>query len=219
MDWHRQIDAYCERLGPGFWAEPVNAVTNLAFIVAALLAWRHWKARGGGDPPVLALTALTGVIGIGSFLFHTVATRWAALADVLPIQIFIGGYFLLAMRRFMGFRGWIAVLATALFLIAAFRLPAYLPVRMPGGYIAALLALAAIGLALRLGAGRAEARIAGWPMLAAAALFAGSLALRTLDGPLCPTFPLGTHFAWHMLNGTLLYVLLRIAMAVPRANR
>jgi hypothetical protein len=25
------IDAYCERLGPGLWAEPLNALTNLAF--------------------------------------------------------------------------------------------------------------------------------------------------------------------------------------------
>ena len=32
--WTRQIDIYCERLGPGFWAEPVNALSNGAFLVA-----------------------------------------------------------------------------------------------------------------------------------------------------------------------------------------
>ncbi len=33
----RAIDLYCERLGPGLWAEPLNAVTNLAFILAGIL--------------------------------------------------------------------------------------------------------------------------------------------------------------------------------------
>ena len=36
MDWSAPIDAYCERLGPQFWAEPVNAATNGAFLIAAL---------------------------------------------------------------------------------------------------------------------------------------------------------------------------------------
>ena len=34
------IDLYCERFGPGIWAEPINALTNLAFLVAAFAAWR-----------------------------------------------------------------------------------------------------------------------------------------------------------------------------------
>ena len=34
------IDLYCERLSPGIWAEPINALTNLAFLVAAFAAWR-----------------------------------------------------------------------------------------------------------------------------------------------------------------------------------
>ena len=29
------IDAYCERTSAAYWAEPVNAVTNLAFLLAA----------------------------------------------------------------------------------------------------------------------------------------------------------------------------------------
>ena len=34
------IDNYCERIGDGFWAEPLNAITNLAFILAAFFSWR-----------------------------------------------------------------------------------------------------------------------------------------------------------------------------------
>lgn len=31
------IDIYCERLGPGLWAEPLNALTNAAFFYSRRL--------------------------------------------------------------------------------------------------------------------------------------------------------------------------------------
>ena len=34
------IDLYCERLDSSFWAEPINALTNVAFIIAAWGVWR-----------------------------------------------------------------------------------------------------------------------------------------------------------------------------------
>ena len=51
------------------------------------------------------------------------------------------------------------------------------------------------------------------PLSLAALAFAISLTLRTVDIALCPAFPLGTHFAWHILNAVVLYVLLRTAMS------
>lgn len=44
------------------------------------------------------------------------------------------------------------------------------------------------------------------------ALFAVSLTLRQLDGPLCQGWPLGTHFGWHLCNAAVLYLLLRLAI-------
>ncbi len=70
MGWFEQVDGYCERLGPGFWAEPVNAVTNAAFLIAALWAW----PRTAGLPLARAMAVMLGVIGLGSFLFHTLRT-------------------------------------------------------------------------------------------------------------------------------------------------
>jgi len=29
------MDGYCERVGPGLWAEPLNAVSNAAFLIGA----------------------------------------------------------------------------------------------------------------------------------------------------------------------------------------
>lgn len=119
MDWTAPIDAYCERLDATFWSEPVNAVTNAAFLVAALLAFRDWRARGQGDPAALLLIVIVALVGIGSFLFHTFATRWAALADVLPIALFINIYFCLALRRLVRLSWPFAVFGTLLFLGAS----------------------------------------------------------------------------------------------------
>jgi hypothetical protein len=214
MDWTRTIDNYCERLGPAFWAEPWNAVTNAAFIAAAVVGLIA-AARGGRlDRPFALLVALTVLVGIGSFLFHTFATVWAVTADVIPIQLFIVAYFALAMRRFAGFPWWGAALATVAFMLVAFVGGGALRTATGGalngseGYVPPLLALVVVGLAL-VAAGR---RGAGWSLVAAGGIFAVSLTFRTIDMAVCEAFPLGTHFLWHILNGVLLGVLL-LAMA------
>jgi hypothetical protein len=33
------MDAYCERVGMGLLAEPLNAVSNVSFLLAAWAAW------------------------------------------------------------------------------------------------------------------------------------------------------------------------------------
>ena len=39
MAWSDQVFSYCERGGaPGFWAEPLNALSNGAFIITGLIA-------------------------------------------------------------------------------------------------------------------------------------------------------------------------------------
>ncbi|WP_210248475.1 ceramidase domain-containing protein [Methylobacterium sp. WL103] len=114
MDWFEPIGAFCERDGAAFWAEPVNALSNAAFLVAAVAA--HRRARAADDRAGVALALLTAVVGIGSFLFHTLAVRWAMLADVVPIAVFIHAYFYLAMVRFLRFgpvAAWAATLAFA----------------------------------------------------------------------------------------------------------
>ena len=43
----------------------------------------------------------------------------------------------------------------------------------------------------------------------AAVVFCASLVFRTIDELVCPSFPIGTHFLWHLLNGGLLYLAMR----------
>ena len=98
-----KIFNYCERAqDPSFWAEPLNAVTNAAFLIAAAVCLVIALRARRADGPVLWLIAVMAAIGVGSFLFHTYAETWAALADVIPIGIFILSFFVLSMRCFAG---------------------------------------------------------------------------------------------------------------------
>lgn len=44
-DWLAPVDGYCERTGPEPWSEPVNAVTNLAFLAAAAVMFARVRGQ------------------------------------------------------------------------------------------------------------------------------------------------------------------------------
>jgi hypothetical protein len=211
LDLFQPIDAYCERLGPGVWAEPLNALTNLAFFVAAGAAFGLRRRAGGRDGAALLLIVLVAAIGVGSALFHTLAVGWTALADTIPILVFIHVYFFVAMRRLVGLGLWPALAVTVAFALAGPAVTVALagPLGGSSGYVAPLLAILGTGALLGV-LKRPGART----LFGAGALFALSLALRTADQPLCAMAPAGTHFLWHVLNATVLYGLVATVIRV-----
>src|SRR5262249_32960285 len=54
---------------------------------------------------------------------------------------------------------------------------------------------------------------AGQAMMVGAGLFVVSLTFRIVDLDVCATWPLGTHFLWHLFNAAVLYTVLRGAIA------
>jgi hypothetical protein len=210
--WSTPIDLYCERLDPSFWAEPVNALSNVAFLLAAGAAFRQWQRRGHGDRVLLALIALVALVGIGSFTFHTLATRGALLLDVGPIGLFIYSYFLFALRRLL-ILPWVpAIVLFAAFVALSAGLAVYVPrefLNGSAGYLPALAALLAVGWFAR-------ERSAGRALLVAAAVFVASLFFRIVDLEVCGALPVGTHFLWHILNAVVLYAVLSGALTACR---
>ncbi|MBM3609553.1 MAG: hypothetical protein FJX29_14095 [Alphaproteobacteria bacterium] len=220
--WSQQFINYCERAGHGFWDEPLNAITNLAFQIAAGAISLLLRKADTADWPVAALALVAAATGAGTFLFHTFATRWALLADVIPIAMFIYGYLFLALRRFLRLQ-----LAGAIILLAVFAGLNILTQAWGGrvlnssfAYLPALLAILSVAAALVWQSARSSSlsirnrRIAR-RLLLASALFAVSLFFRTIDRKACAIIPAGTHFLWHILNAVLLYWLLRIALEDP----
>lgn len=205
------IDNYCERTGPELWSEPLNALTNLAFILAGLCGLREARLNGG-DTVTKALAWWVVAIGIGSGLFHVFANRLTVWLDVLPIAIFTLAYTLYAIRRYLGF-GWAPAIAIFITFYAVAGLltasvPSWLRAATAGstGYLPAFLALSVFGswVAWR-------GHPAGRYLMAAAGVFVVSVIFRSLDGHLCDAAPIGTHFLWHLLNALMLGLLLAAA--------
>lgn len=217
MGWFHQIDGYCERTDLSYWSEPVNAVTNIAFIIAALILWR----RSTGVPMARVLCAILFAIGIGSYLFHTHATVWAVTADVVPIALFILVYLFVVNRDVVGLRPVVAAIATCGFFPYAAAI-VWITQQLPFFHISNFywtvpVLLCIYAVPLRHKPGIASGFVIG------AALLALSITLRSLDEILCDTIPLGTHFMWHLLNGVMLgwmiHVYIRHMLATVRQGR
>lgn len=213
LDAWEQVNCYCERAGdPAFWAEPLNAVSNLSFLIAALMAGIRLSRRGPADGRgvVMGLILLVAMIGIGSFLFHTYATLWAAAADVAPICVFVFAYTVFAYRRFVALSVWPALGVGLVVTAATLTMPPYFNGSLM--YVPALFILVVTGLLLSV-----QRHVAARSLLTAAAVFAVSLTFRTIDRvpALCEPHHVGTHWLWHLLNGLMLYLLLRAAIDSP----
>lgn len=212
MSWTQPIDIYCERTDPSFWSEPVNAVTNAAFVLAGLAAFL-WARQRGADTWTRVLCLWVVAIGIGSFLFHTFANRWSALADVIPIWTFVAIYVVYTLRRIFAL-GWPGtILALVIGIAASVLVMRLLPPEVAAytnnatQYLPAVLALAVFAAAFAW-AGRAGTGL----VVAAGLVFALSLFFRSVDPVVCGSLPLGTHFLWHILNATMLGLLLVLAI-------
>lgn len=201
MDWFQEIDGYCERLTSAYWAEPINAVTNAAFLIAAFIMWR--RVRGHGMPLAVALVITLAVIGVGSYLFHTHAQVWAAMADVAPILLYILVYIFAINRDVWHMQPVYALIGTVLFVpYAAATIPLFQFIPGLGGssaYAPVPLLILIYAFLLR---NRAPETARG--LAIGAGILIASITFRALDEPLCAQLPLGTHFMWHILNATML---------------
>jgi hypothetical protein len=150
------------------------------------------------------------MIGIGSLLFHTFATRWSMLADVLPITVFIYGFLGFALRRFfrLSWPATLALVAVLGFFNAG--VDRFHPAGLFNGSIMYLPAVAALLIS------SAVASIKALPPARLLALAGGTLLLslvfRTIDRETCTLLPSGTHFLWHILNGIVLWFCLEAAL-------
>ena len=221
------IDLYCERTAPGFWNEPVNALSNAAFLIAAWFAWRLYLRRGSPDLLDLVLIILAGAIGVGSFLFHTFANGWSELADVVPIWTFVAVFVLVTVHRLTGEKFWttvrIAVIVAGsiavVFWITSGDVTtgdAALPGPFNGSlqYLPALLAIVAFAVVTWVQRHPARFYVTG-----AAISFLVSLGFQTIDLAACAATGTGTHFLWHILNGVMVGLLLQALLLYIPSKR
>ncbi len=200
-NWFESVDIYCERLDASFWAEPLNAMSNLYFIAAGFLLWRLRSPRAS------LIATLVILIGLGSFSFHTFANRLTGLIDVLVIAIYLVTFAFLIPKQWSIKSLLIQLGSTLLFIIIIVLtqllmnlLKPSLPWLPPGMYVGAWLALIMYAVATQY-SNRPAARF----LWVAVFVFPFSLLSRQVDMPLCDLTS-GSHWLWHLLNGLTLYL-------------
>ena len=200
-NWFESVDIYCERLDASFWAEPLNAMSNLYFIAAGFLLWRLRSPRAS------LIATLVILIGLGSFSFHTFANRLTGLIDVLVIAIYLVTFAFLIPKQWSIKSLLIQLGSTLLFIIIIVLtqllmnlLKSSLPWLPPGMYLGAWLALIVYAIATQY-SNRPAARF----LWVAVFVFPFSLLSRQVDMPLCDLTS-GSHWLWHLLNGVTLYL-------------
>lgn len=213
----RAVDYYCERTSQALDAEPLNAVSNIAFLVGAVAAWqlqsRHMNSVQ--NVPIRLLTVLMVVVGTGSLVFHTAGTKWAEWADIVPILIFMAIGLSTILHAFFNWGYLLRIPAVVLFFTATCWLALestmegllrVLPRPLAEGamYFPTLILLLVVAAFLMSRSGNA-ARM----FLIAACLFVVSFTMRSIDHPICNLLPIGTHYFWHIFNASVLYLIIR----------
>jgi len=199
--WFNSVDIYCERLDASFWAEPINATSNLSFIVAGFFLWRLRSSRSR------LMAILIIVISLGSFSFHTFANRLTGLLDVLAIALYLVAFAFLIPKQWSRNSiliqlGSIVLLILSIVLaqLLISHLKPSLPWLPPGVYLGAWLALIIFTLVTQY-SNPSSARF----LWMAVIIFPASLLSRQIDMPLCDSIG-GSHWLWHLLNGLTLYL-------------
>lgn len=204
------LDAYCERAGdPGLWGEPLNALTNLCFIIAAILAANalHRTPNIFKVDLWLLVVFLFG-IGLGSGAWHMVPSGHTVLMDVIPITLFINFYLVSALRRIVGLSYNGVAFWWFVYFAAAIGAQYVLPADTLNGtimYIPTFITLVVLTFAVK-----ARNAALGSVFMKALGVWALSLTFRTIDPEICQHFPYGTHFIWHALNAWVLWRLLTV---------
>ncbi len=200
MAWTQQSDHFCERVDLSYGAEPLNSLTSGMFLVAAYVMWR--RTRGHGLPLADTLICILALIGVGSFLFHTSATRWAMALDVASVWLFLFVYLFAANRDFLGWHGAGAFVGTVAFIPFASALMPLLDA-IPFLRISSLYWTVPLLIGMYAPfAGRKDPRTARG-LLWGAGLLCLSITLLSLDEIVCPVLPFGTHVWWHLLTGVM----------------
>ncbi len=217
MDWFVPIDLYCERTYPEFWAEPLNALSNIAFFIAGFSGLYTAIKFKKNDSAVVTLCVLAILIGIGSFLFHTFANLWSSFADIIPIWSFVALYIVTVIIKLTGKSflkvGGTAVTVTAIIIGIVWIMSSGSATQTEPSsdifngstqYLPALIAIWYFAIT----SWNKKLELHNW-VVASAITFTLSSIFRTIDLHFCNLFHFGIHFLWHICNGIMITFLLQ----------
>lgn len=201
------MPVYCELPIWGDVFEPLNTISNLAFIVSAYFVWRLRKEVGEASlrRQILILASILAAIGLGSGLWHFYRESWALALDIIPIQLFLLAFLWFFLSKLFT-SVWLRICLALAFIATTVLVPVLIPIA--SGYLGSLV------FAFLLGA-YVYYKYPAWGryFITTLVIFSGSLILRQSDLTLCDvTRGHGSHLLWHILNAYVLYRFARLLM-------
>lgn len=191
---------YCERTHDHLFAEPLNLLSNAAFVVAGTLIFLR-APRSLNSTYARILGALVCFIGFGSAAFHSFATLGTLILDVSAIAL--STLFVCYMYHELilktVFMKKVALFALLIGLSAG--LPVVIPSELTNGSSEYLGILVMLFLFSRWDPSASGQR----HMLVATGIFSLALLVRSFDLAICTLFPYGIHFLWHFCSAYLLF--------------
>jgi hypothetical protein len=206
------LHMYRERDGATeFFAEPFNACSNIAFVLATYWGIRYLLANKVSDQISWILTILPTLIAIGSFAFHTVPNSLTMLADMIPIAVFQCFMIWEFSRRLLqASRMMSSAIMLAMIALCAILFPNHSLLNGSLFYMPNVLLMLVFSALWSIRVEREP-----YLLLMGTCFFIFALSARSIDW-LVP-WSVGTHFLWHMSNGAMVYVLLRACVMLRSA--
>ncbi len=193
------ITQYCERSSNWLLAEPINALTSLAFLVSAVALVRLFRRRES-----LGLRVLCGLLvalGVGSILHHLFHSPITIVLDALPIYLFILLFLFLVLAKVISRNA--AALFVGGFLTLQISLSVIVPNDFLNGSIRHLVNVSTLaGLLFWLSSRLPRIKDLGIVLV----MYGFAILFRILDQSSCGITPMGTHFLWHIFNALAAYL-------------
>ena len=203
---------YCERTTNYLFAEPLNATSNLFFIISAYVLKRKHNVKDN------IFSYLIYFIGISSFFWHIFNNNLTAFLDTLSIILFISIYLFRFYYRIFKLSYLSSIFLITFFIIFSILFSAVFNSSVIGSssfYLPILSHLFLNYLLLKL---KVPTLIQLKSLLYASLIFSISIILRYIDEFICTNFIYGTHFLWHGLNSIVLYLVCNFMLVTDRSS-
>ena len=198
------MDFYCERTNNQIFNEPINAISNIFFIIVSISLLKILK-KNQVDKIYYVQPILIFFIGVGSFLFHLKPNLITMYSDIIPIFLFSLSFIFLFNRNVINISSVNSALLFILFFILLLFITPKLNYEILNGsefYFANYFFLTMYSIWLYL------KKSDSFQLLLLGFIFFNlSIFLRSIDNHICNYFSIGTHFLWHFFNAYLLKIL------------
>ena len=192
---------FCEQKYLPYFQEPLSVVSNIGFLVAFFFLL---KERPKGVEKLLVFLIL--MVGLGSASYHTYRSPLTHFLDVIPIYlILMTSLFLLLKKLVLNTKT--AALLLSLFIVLQASLAVILPRNFLRSFLNGSLRYV-IALFVLLGIyvyAQSRSLKNQRFLLYALVSFTVAIFFRSIDILVCPVFPFGTHFLWHIFVSVTAY--------------